>query len=161
MSTKKVEIKGSDSAIMKLSTRGRYGVRFMVDLASHYGKGPIFLTDVVARQNISQKYLGHLIRPLKAKGLINSQRGVKGGYVLAKPPSKITLKDVIEVVEGPLCLVDCVENAAACNRSATCIFRDVWSETSQEIAKTFASVTLSTLVKRQKAKDLIKHESIS
>jgi Rrf2 family protein len=133
----------------------------MVDLASHYGKGPIYLTDVVARQNISQKYLGNLIRPLKAKGLIDSQRGAKGGYVLAKPPAEITLKDVLEVVEGPLCLVDCVEDAAACKRTAACIFRDVWEETSKEIAKTFAAVTLSTLAAREEAKRSRKHEAIS
>jgi len=159
MSTKIVEIRELISEIMKLSTRGRYGVRFMVDLAGHYGKGPILLTDIVARQNISQKYLGHLIRPLKAKGLINSQRGIKGGYVLAKPPAEITLKDVIEVVEGSLCLVDCVENSSACERAATCVFRDVWGETSRTIAKTFASMTLSHLVERQEAKGTTKHEA--
>ncbi|MBN1662946.1 MAG: Rrf2 family transcriptional regulator [Deltaproteobacteria bacterium] len=143
---------------MKLSTRGRYGVRFMVDLAGQYGKGPIFLTDVVARQDVSQKYLGHLIRPLKAKGLISSQRGVKGGYVLAKPPDEISLKDVLDVVEGPLCIVGCVDDAAVCNRSAACIFRDVWSETSEKIGAVFASVTLAQMAARQEEKEKTNHD---
>lgn len=159
MSTKKVEITKYVWDGMKLSTRGRYGVRLMVELAAHYGKGPTLLTDIATRQNISQKYLGHLISPLKEKGLIRSVRGVRGGYLLAKDPNDITLRDVLEVVEGSLCLVDCVENSSVCERAATCIFRDVWGETSKMIARTLEATTLFHLVKRQKAKRITNHDA--
>ena len=94
---------------MKLSTKGRYGVRLMFDLALHYGEGTVSLKDVAKRQGISEKYLWHLIPPLKNAGLINSTRGSQGGYVLAKPPHLISLKEILLVLEGSMCLVDCTE----------------------------------------------------
>ena len=102
---------------MKLSTRGRYGVRLMLDLALHYGEGPIFLKDIAERQGISEKYLWQLINPLKTTGLINSQRGAHGGYVLGKAPERISLKEILQILEGSLCLVDCVDNPSFCERS--------------------------------------------
>ncbi|MBC8227953.1 Rrf2 family transcriptional regulator, partial [bacterium] len=86
---------------MKLSTKGRYGVRLMIDLAIHYGEGNV-LKDIAERQEISEKYLWNLTVPLRIAGLINSTRGPRGGYTLAKHPSEITLKDVVHVLEGPL-----------------------------------------------------------
>jgi biotin operon repressor len=83
---------------MKLSTRGRYGVRFMFDLASHYGEGPIFLKDIAQRQGISEKYLWHLVTTLKAAGLITTVRGAKGGYYLSRSPQDINLMDVVRVL---------------------------------------------------------------
>jgi Rrf2 family protein len=137
---------------MKLSTRGRYGVRFMLDLALHYNEGPIFLKDIAQRQGISEKYLWQLIHPLKAIGLINSTRGAHGGYLLAKAPGEITLKEIMQVVEGSLSLVDCVDNAAVCPRSQSCITRDVWQEATQGMLQTLDSLTLETMVKRQAEK---------
>jgi len=86
---------------MKLSTKGRYGVRLMLDLAAHYGERPVLLKEISQREDISEKYLWHLITPLKSAGLIHATRGAHGGYELAKAPSEITVKDVFEVVEGP------------------------------------------------------------
>jgi len=138
---------------MKLSTRGRYGVRFMLDLALHYNEGPIFLKDIAQRQGISEKYLWQLIHPLKAIGLINTTRGAHGGYLLAKAPGEITLKEIMQVVEGSLCLVDCVDNASVCRRADMCITRDVWQEATKGMLQALESLTLETMVKRQAKKE--------
>ncbi len=137
---------------MKLSTRGRYGVRLMIDLALHYGNGPIYLKDIAGRQGISEKYLWQLINPLKAAGLVSSTRGAHGGYALAKEPKGISLKEILQVLEGSLCLVDCVDNPASCERAASCISRDIWGEASRGMQRTLADTTLAAMVSRQKEK---------
>lgn len=137
---------------MKLSTRGRYGVRLMLDLALHYGEGPILLRDIAERQEISEKYLWQLINPLKTTGLVNSLRGAHGGYVLGKPPEAISIKAILQVLEGPLCLVDCVDNPALCERSLSCICRDIWGEASKNMQQTLEDTTLAAMVERQKEK---------
>ncbi|OPY15154.1 MAG: HTH-type transcriptional regulator CymR [Syntrophus sp. PtaU1.Bin005] len=138
---------------MKLSTRGRYGLRFMLDLALHYNQGPIFLKDIAQRQGISEKYLWHLIHPLKAGGLIRSNRGAHGGYFLAKAPSEINLKEIMQSVEGSLALVDCVDNDSVCQRAQTCITRDIWQEATRVMLHTLESLTLDAMVKRQTEKE--------
>ena len=139
---------------MKLSTRGRYGVRLMLDLALHYGEGPVLLKDIAGRQGISEKYLWQLINPLKTVGLIGSTRGAHGGYVLGRPPEEISLKEIVRVLEGSLCLVDCVENPAVCDRSQTCTSRDIWSEASNQISQILESMTLEKMVVKQRTKNL-------
>jgi len=142
---------------MKLSTRGRYGVRLMLDLALHYGEGPILLKDIAERQGISEKYLWQLINPLKTTGLVNSLRGAHGGYVLGKSPEAISLKAILQILEGPLCLVDCVDNPALCDRSLSCISRDIWGEASKSMQQTLEDTTLAAMVERQK--DKLKNET--
>jgi len=137
---------------MKLSTRGRYGVRLMLDLALHYGEGPILLKDIAERQGISEKYLWQLINPLKTTGLVNSLRGAHGGYVLGKAPEAISLKAILQILEGPLCLVACVDNPALCERSLSCISRDIWGEASKNMQQTLEDTTLAAMVERQKEK---------
>jgi Rrf2 family protein len=137
---------------MKLSTKGRYGTRLMVDLALHHGEGPILLKEIAERQEISEKYLWQLISPLKNAGLINSTRGAHGGYNLAKPPAQITLKEIVVTLEGPMCLVECVDTPSVCSRSDTCVSRDVWHEVSEKILQTLESITLEYLVEKQKSK---------
>ena len=137
---------------MKLSTRGRYGVRLMLELALHYGEGPILLKDIAERQGISEKYLWQLINPLKTTGLVNSLRGAHGGYVLGKAPEAISLKAILQILEGPLCLVDCVDNPALCARSLSCISRDIWGEASKNMQQTLEDTTLAAMVERQKGK---------
>ena len=132
--------------MMKLSTRGRYGVRLMLDLALHQGRGPVLLREIAKRQEISEKYLWQLINPLKAAGMINSLRGARGGYLLAKKPSEINLKQILAVLEGSLCLVDCVENPSNCERAPACITRDVWTEASKGILDVLESMTLEKMV---------------
>ena len=137
---------------MRMSTKGRYGVRLMIDLALHSGEGPVLLKDIARRQGISEKYLWNLINPLKTVGLVRSLRGARGGYLLAKQPAEISLKDIMSVLEGPLCLVDCVENPSSCKRSPTCITRDVWCEASRGFMKTLETMTLETMIDRHRVK---------
>lgn len=137
---------------MKLSTKGRYGTRLMLDLAMHFGQGPIFLREIASRQEISEKYLWQLIPPLKNAGLVSSTRGAHGGYILAKPPARITIKDIVSVLEGAICLVECVDNPSSCKRADTCASRDIWNETAVNILKTLASYTLEDMVEKQKRK---------
>lgn len=136
---------------MKLSTKGRYGVRLMVDLAVHYGEGPILLKDIAERQSISEKYLWQLIPPLKNVGLITSFRGAHGGYTLARPPQEITVKDIVVTVEGPLSLVDCVSDPEACDRVETCVTRNLWQEISEKMLAILNSYTLETLAQQQRS----------
>ena len=135
---------------MKLSTRGRYGVRIMLELALHFGEGPVLLRDIAERQAISEKYLWQLIKPLKSMGLIKSIRGARGGYVLAREPAEINLREILRILEGSLCLVDCVDDPAACDRSESCITREIWSETSKNISQSLESMTLGKMVERHK-----------
>ncbi len=134
---------------VKLSTKGRYGARLMMDLALHYGNGPIALKDIAERQEISEKYLWQLIVPLKIAGLINSTRGPQGGYTLSKSPSEITLKDIITVLDGPLCIVDCVDNPKICKRSESCVTRNIWEEVSNKISEILGSITLEDMIEKQ------------
>jgi Rrf2 family protein len=142
---------------MKLSTRGRYGVRLMLELALHYGEGPILLKDIAERQGISEKYLWQLINPLKTTGMIHSQRGAHGGYVLGKAPEAISLKSILRILEGSLCLVDCVDNPALCERSPSCISRDIWGEASKSMQQTLEDTTLAAMVEKQREK--LKYET--
>jgi Rrf2 family protein len=138
---------------MKLSTKGRYGVRLMLDLAIHHGDGPVLLRDIAKRQGISEKYLWNLIHPLKTLGLVNSIRGAHGGYVLAKDPSEINLKDILIALEGSLCFVDCVDKPSLCKRSFSCIFRDVWCGVSNDFLQTLENITLEKMIKNYRSKN--------
>jgi Rrf2 family protein len=124
----------------------------MLDLAAHYGEGPVLLREVSRREDISEKYLWFLINPLKAVGLIHAIRGAHGGYTLAKTPSEISMKDILEAVEGPLYLVDCVEKPTTCKRSSFCIARDLWGDASKALSDSLEKTTLASLVERQKDK---------
>jgi Rrf2 family protein len=118
---------------MKISTKIRYGTRAMLELASHYGEGPIELKEIANRENISLKYLEQVIVPLRTAGLVKSVRGSKGGYSLAKPPSEICLNDLIEILEGPLNLIECLNDAKVCQKIPYCVTRDIWKEVSEAI----------------------------
>jgi Rrf2 family cysteine metabolism transcriptional repressor len=138
---------------MKISTKIRYGARAMVELASHYGEGPIELKEIAKKENISLKYLEQVINPLRTDGLVKAIRGAKGGYSLAKPPSEICLYDVIETLEGPLNLLECLQDAKACQRVSSCVTREIWKEVSDAISKIFYSVTLEDMVTRKREKE--------
>lgn len=137
---------------MKLSTRARYGVRMMLDLARQYGQRPVYLREAAEREEISEKYLSQIIIPLRGQGLVLSVRGAYGGYSLARPPSEITLREIVEPLEGGNCLVDCVEHPAACPRVSICVARDIWALLGEKISETLDSVTLEELVRRNREK---------
>jgi Rrf2 family protein len=138
---------------MKISTKIRYGARAMVELASHYGEGPIELKEIAKKENISLKYLEQVINPLRADGLVKAIRGAKGGYSLGKPPSEICLYDVIETLEGPLNLLECLGDTKACQKVSSCVTREIWKEVSDAISKIFYSVTLEDMVNRKREKE--------
>src|SRR5271157_231949 len=109
---------------MKISTKGRYGLRALMDIAMHARNGlPVFLADVASRQDISGKYLEQIFSTLHRAGLLNTVRGRKGGYLLSRPPEKIRLKEIITVLEGSCTLVDCVTDQAACAKREKCAAR--------------------------------------
>ncbi|PKN20577.1 MAG: hypothetical protein CVU71_01970 [Deltaproteobacteria bacterium HGW-Deltaproteobacteria-6] len=137
---------------MKLSTRSRYGVRMMIALAAAGGGKSVFLKDIAAGEDISEKYLSLIVIPLRASGLIRSIRGACGGYVLARDPKDISLCDIVEAVEGEICLVNCVKDPAICPRTPVCPARDTWAELSNTIRKAMAAVTLANLVSGREAK---------
>lgn len=138
---------------MKLSTRGRYGTRALLDLALHLGEEPISLKAIAKRQQISLSYLDHLITPLIAGGIVRSTKGPKGGVSLAKNPEDIKLSQIINLLEGSMAPVECVDNPEVCSRSAFCVTRDIWSEIKKATNGVLESVTLQDLVERQKRKE--------
>lgn len=144
---------------MKVSTKGRYAVRFLLDLALHDQSKPVSLNEIAKRQDISEKYLWQIVTHLKAAGFVSSVSGKRGGFSLAKPPDQISLKDILTTLEGNCVLVDCVHDSTACKRSATCIAREMWTETSDQIADVLTSVKLSDLV--AKAKKRVHSEELS
>lgn len=137
---------------MKLSTRGRYGTRALVDLALHSGKGPVQLKDIARRQEIPLAYLDHIITPLLAAGIIKSTRGARGGVSLLKPPEEIRLSDVIQALEGSVAPVECVNSPEFYPCSDLCATRDVWAELKRAMDGVLQSTTLQDLVERQKHK---------
>jgi len=140
---------------MKLSTRGRYGVRAVLDLALHQGEGLVLLKDIARRQEVSLPYLEHLITPLIAAGLVKSTRGARGGVLLLKPPSEIKLSEVVQLLEGSIAPVDCVNDPKVCHRSASCATRDIWIEMTRAMSQVLDSTTLHNLAERQRQKGQI------
>ena len=125
----------------------------MLELASHYGEGPLELREIAKKENISLKYLEQVINPLRAAGLVRSIRGSKGGYSLAKPPSEIYLNDVVETLDGPLHLLECLNDSKVCQKIPSCVMREIWKEVSEAIFKIFNSVTLEEMVNRKREKE--------
>ena len=137
---------------MKLSTRARYGARAMLELALHYGEGPVLVKDIAKRQEISRRYLEHLIVSLQAARLVETIRGKKGGCILAKPPSEIKIGEIVEALEGSMAPVNCVDDDKLCPRTKLCVSRDIWIKMKEAIVNVLNSITLEDMVKWQKEK---------
>ncbi len=133
---------------MKLSTRGRYGTRLMVDLAQRHADGPIPLAEIAKRQDLSAKYLEQLIILLKGAGLVRSTRGRRGGYTLARNPEEINLGEIIETLEGRLAIVDCVADPELCDRSPECPTRGIWVGMTDILKKQLFSLNLQDVVQK-------------
>lgn len=135
---------------MKISTRGRYSLRMMIDLAQHYDEGFIALKDISARQNISKKYLEQIIPFLNRNNLLVTNRGHMGGYKLAKHPSKITVKDILLSAEGSLAPVSCMDNDPnTCERCGDCLTLPVYQGLYEVIAKYFSDISLQSILDGQ------------
>ena len=133
---------------MKLSTRTRYGLRAILELAENYGKGPLQLKAIAEHQEISAKYLEQLMAVLKSTGIIRSVRGPSGGYVLAKSPKEIKVSDCFNCLEGPVITSECVDNSDYCSRTVDCVARGLWVEVQDAIMTVLKSKTLQNLVDR-------------
>lgn len=138
---------------MKLSTKGRYGTRALLDLALHGGKEPVLLRDIAQREQIPLKYLAHLVTPLIAAGIVRSTRGQKGGVWLAKLPQEIRLSEVIQLLEGSIAPVECIIKPEVCSRSKFCVTRDIWAELKKAMDGVLESTTLQDLVERHRKKE--------
>lgn len=140
---------------MKLSTKGRYGVSAMYDLAVHHGQGPISLKSVAQRQGISEHYLEQLMGILRKAGYVKSARGAQGGYTLTKAPAEITVGDIIRIMEGPTAPVDCLladpEGNKYCDRACHCVTRGVWAKVRDSIDSVLDSITLADLANEDRS----------
>lgn len=139
--------------MIRISTKGRYGARFMLELAINYNRGPMLLKDIAKRQELSEGYLQHIVDSLKGAGLIHSNRVGHGGYTLVKPPSEITMLDILSSLEGKINLVECVDKPDICNRSQKCVTRDIWGDLGSQMTKSLKSITLETMVEKNKEKN--------
>ena len=140
---------------MKLSTKSRYGIATIYDLAMHYGQGPISLKSVAQRQLISENYLEQLIGPLRKSGLVRSVRGPQGGYSLNKSPDKISVGDIIKILEGPILPADCLsrddgEINSSCTRINICVTRNIFSKLKDSMDAVLNSITIADLLEENK-----------
>ena len=131
---------------MKLSTKGRYGSRAMLDIAIHYDESPIAIKAVAQRQGISERYLENIMTILVSHGFVNSIRGNQGGFILAHPPKGIKLGDIIQVLEGTMAIADCVEEPSRCERAAECVTQEIWCRVKLAMMQVLDSFTLQDMV---------------
>lgn len=131
---------------MKMSTRGRYGIKAMLELALSYDKEMMSVRSIAEKQNISDLYLEQLFSVLKKHGLIKSVRGAKGGYFLAREPKEITIKHIMDALEGPINISDCVEKDTRCDNLDRCATRVLWVKIRDAIDDIFVSVTLQDII---------------
>lgn len=139
---------------MWLSTTVRYGARAMAQVASAYPDRPVSIREIAEQQRIAPKYLEHIFRPLRTAGLVRATRGKQGGFMLTRPPQTITLKDLFEVLDGAVSLVDCLDHPDCCAMHEVCPTRDTWIEIKQSIEKVLQGTTIQDLVERKKRKTI-------
>jgi len=135
---------------MRISTKGRYGLRIMLELALRHGQGPVLVELLERSQGISGKYIHQLMPGLRHAGLVRTVRGPHGGYELARSPEEITILEIVTVLEGPPVPVECVARPAACGRTGECVTHDLWCEVAAAIEGVLSQVTLAELCRRQR-----------
>ena len=138
---------------MKISTKGRYGLRILIDLATHDPAKPRLLRDIAESQQISEKYISRLVLDLRRAKLIRSVRGVNGGFHLVKQPEEITLLEIMETMEGPISVVDCVYSPAKCRRHELCPTRDIWVRLNDDIRASMRRITLEDILNTYRQHD--------
>ena len=137
--------------MLKLSTKARYALRAMIELALHEGEGSLQLKEIARAQQISQKYLEQLTIPLRNAGLIQSERGPSGGYELSRPAEAISALTIVQAVEGPLDIMDCLSKPSECERNDSCAARKLWSKVNRAINSSLAETSLAELRDSQRA----------
>jgi Rrf2 family cysteine metabolism transcriptional repressor len=138
--------------IMKLSTKGRYAARAMLELALNFGKGPVLLRTIAQSQEIPERYLEQIMIALVSAKLVRSARGQHGGFRLSKPPKEIRLSQIIQAVEGSITPVECVDDPKLCNRVNICVTCDIWQKLKEAIFEVLDSVTLDNMIEMQNKK---------
>ncbi|MEG1312466.1 MAG: Rrf2 family transcriptional regulator [Romboutsia sp.] len=131
---------------MKLSTKGRYGLKAMFELSLNQDNGPVPLKYIAKKQNVSDQYLEQIFSKLKKSGLVTSVRGSQGGYLLAKEAKYITVGDILTVLEGPISLSDCVLDEDVCENSSVCVTKVVWEKMKKGIDEVINSITLQDMI---------------
>ncbi len=131
---------------MKLSTKGRYGLKAMFELSLHEQNGPVPLKHIAKKQNISEQYLEQIFSNLRKSNLVKSVRGSQGGYLLAKKAIDITVGDILTVLEGPVSLSDCVLDEDKCENSDKCVTKVVWEKIKKGIEDVIDSITLQDMI---------------
>lgn len=137
---------------MKLSTKGRYGVKALFELAMHEGTGPLSLKAIAEKQGLSEHYLEQLAAPLRRAGLVTSVRGAQGGYALARPASEITVGDIIRVLEGPIGVSDCAtdDGSSPPDCAQNCTVHGVWEKVRDAIVAVVDGISLADLVEAER-----------
>ncbi len=133
---------------MKLSTRGRYATRALLDLALHGTGTPISLREIAERQEISAKYLDQILSQLRHAGYLRASRGSRGGFQMTADPASLTLLDIVTAVEGRTAIVDCVLDPTRCDRATDCVTREVWQEVTRAMEGVLRGITLADLMRR-------------
>jgi len=141
---------------MRLSTKGRYAIRAMLDLALQEEAHPVMIKDICRRQDISNLYLEQLLNRLKTAGLVRSTRGPRGGFSLSRQPNLIRISDILQAMEGSTAPTDCVDNAALCPRADCCVTRNVWLAIKEATDSILESMTLNDLINQEKSNNMAK-----
>lgn len=135
---------------MKISTKGRYGLRIMIDIALFGGEDAVSIKDIAERQQLSEKYLEQIINPLGKSGLVQSTRGAKGGYRLTRSAEEISVKDILLATEGSLAPTPCAEDSAKCENYCDCVTSFIWTEIYDATIKVVEKISLADLAERSK-----------
>lgn len=137
---------------MKISTKGRYALWLMLDLAEHADEGCISIKTISKRKGISEKYLEQIIKSLSEANLVESKRGKQGGYLLSRTPEEYTVGEILRVTEGSLAPVSCLENENLCENCGDCVTMDIWQQILEAVNDVVDHITLASLVEKQKRK---------
>jgi Rrf2 family protein len=139
---------------MRFSAKGEYGVRAILDIALYGERNPVRVREIARRQAIPTRFLEQVVASLKKGGLVESYRGARGGYRLARPAKEISLADVIQAVEGPIALVECIgEEVSACEQVSICVIRDIWQDVQDAVLEALDSVSLESVCRRKIKRD--------
>ena len=144
-----MEKKTAGQKALKISAKARYGLRILIDIALHEDDAAPRTTAAIAEsQQLSLKFASRLVIPLRQAGMIRSIRGVSGGFRLARPPSDITLLDIVETLQGPVEILDCLGTSSPCARAQGCVSRSVWDDVNTAFANALAAMTLEKVLAR-------------
>lgn len=140
---------------MKFSTKTRYGIRAMLEIAANESQGGVLQKDIAERQHISIKYLDQIIYALKAAGLIINARGKKSGYILTRKPSEITILDVHNAFEHSICIIDCMSSSYTCERRDICMIQGFWGRLNAMISDYLKNATLQDIISRKELMECV------